>query len=201
MEIDPHRLKQAIAAREMNYSSLARAVGAAPHTISELCSGTKNTRKLLEIARALSVSTDWLLGLSDVGGPVAATPTPPGETPSQTGEVAAKIRQSPPHPVLGGNGMGNEGRDAPPSGGLDLQSLVRDLAAGQIDPSKVAGALLASTLLRDEREAADARAREKREDLLALHLSSPRTEPGPGGAREQTKPPTDGEDGGSETGT
>jgi transcriptional regulator with XRE-family HTH domain len=63
------RLSQAMQNRGTNQSALARAVGVDRSTISQLLKGTgarlPNAQVVGECARALGVSADWLLGLTD----------------------------------------------------------------------------------------------------------------------------------------
>ena len=63
------RLSQAMTDRGTNQSALARAVGVDRSTISQLLKGTgarlPNAQVVGECARALGVSADWLLGLTD----------------------------------------------------------------------------------------------------------------------------------------
>lgn len=63
------RLSQAMKDRGTNQSALARAVGVDRSTISQLLKGTgarlPNAQVVGECARALGVSADWLLGLTD----------------------------------------------------------------------------------------------------------------------------------------
>ncbi|RKT35139.1 helix-turn-helix protein [Roseovarius halotolerans] len=63
------RLAEALRERGTNQSALARAVGVDRSTISQLLKGTgarlPNAQVVGECARALGVSADWLLGLTD----------------------------------------------------------------------------------------------------------------------------------------
>ncbi|GGO50766.1 Helix-turn-helix [Roseovarius pacificus] len=63
------RLSEAIRERDTNQSALARAVGVDRSTISQLLKGEgarlPNAQVVGECARALGVSADWLLGLTD----------------------------------------------------------------------------------------------------------------------------------------
>lgn len=64
-----HRLKEAMARRDMSQSALARRVGVDRSTISQLLSGDSprlpNAQVVAECAAALGVSADWLLALSE----------------------------------------------------------------------------------------------------------------------------------------
>ena len=63
------RLSDAMRLRDTNQSALARAVGVDRSTISQLLSGDSprlpNAQVVGECARALGISADWLLGLTD----------------------------------------------------------------------------------------------------------------------------------------
>ena len=67
------RLAQAMAASGHSQSGLARAVGVDRSTLSALLTpGTRlpNTHLVAEVATALAVSTDWLLGLTEAPAPL-----------------------------------------------------------------------------------------------------------------------------------
>lgn len=63
------RLAQGLAHAALSQAELARQIGADRSTVSQLLSGhvprLPNGQLVAEVARALGVSTDWLLGLSD----------------------------------------------------------------------------------------------------------------------------------------
>ena len=67
------RLTEAMGARGLSQAALARAVAADRSTVSQLLSGhgarLPNAQLVAECARALGVSSDWLLGLSDHAAP------------------------------------------------------------------------------------------------------------------------------------
>ncbi|MCC6458806.1 MAG: helix-turn-helix transcriptional regulator [Caldilineaceae bacterium] len=66
--IDKHNLKEALTRSGMNAADLARASGVDKSSISKMLSGEKHSTTatiLLRLARALGVTTDYLLGLSD----------------------------------------------------------------------------------------------------------------------------------------
>lgn len=62
------RLNSALAKKGIKQKELAQQIGVTDNTISYFCSGrrTPNIEMLISIARALNVSGDYLLGLSDV---------------------------------------------------------------------------------------------------------------------------------------
>lgn len=62
------RINAALADRNKKQLELADYLHVQPNTISYFCSGkrTPNTMQIIEIAKFLNVSTDYLLGLSDV---------------------------------------------------------------------------------------------------------------------------------------
>lgn len=65
-EIVGSRLRQLIADRGTNQSELARAMGISQPSVGRLISGeTRETGKLLELARALRTTPDYLVGFSD----------------------------------------------------------------------------------------------------------------------------------------
>lgn len=70
-----NRLTQALADKAMSQAALARAVGADRSTVSQLLTGDgarmPNAQLVAEVALALGVSSDWLLGLSDRPEPAA----------------------------------------------------------------------------------------------------------------------------------
>lgn len=64
-EIDPARLKAAMAEADLDQSALARRVGVTPGAINQIVTGrTRDSRRLPDIARELGVSVDWLKGRS-----------------------------------------------------------------------------------------------------------------------------------------
>ncbi len=68
------RLSQAMEQRKISQSALARATGVDRSTISQLLTGEKrlpNAQLAADCAAALSISADWLLGLSDRPEPMA----------------------------------------------------------------------------------------------------------------------------------
>ncbi len=68
------RLAEAMAARKISQSALARATGVDRSTISQVLTGDKrlpNAQLAADSAAALGVSADWLLGLSERPEPVA----------------------------------------------------------------------------------------------------------------------------------
>ena len=85
------RLLTAMQAQEVSQSGLARAVGVDRSTISQLANLTQtrlpNAQVVAECARALSVSSDWLLGLSE-------HPEPPGDVVDQSVLVTEAKRSS-----------------------------------------------------------------------------------------------------------
>ena len=62
------RLNTALAAANMKQKELAKLLGVTDNTISYFCSGKRipNIEQLIQISKFLNVSTDFLLGLSDV---------------------------------------------------------------------------------------------------------------------------------------
>lgn len=62
------RINSALAKKGVKQKELAQQIGVTDNTISYFCSGsrTPNIEMLISIARALNVSSDYLLGLSDV---------------------------------------------------------------------------------------------------------------------------------------
>lgn len=83
MRVD--RLEQAMDDEGFNQTSLAEAVGATQGAIQQILSGrTKRSRLLPDIADALGVSVQWLIGKSDDRTPPAQAPAAPaaeGEKP------------------------------------------------------------------------------------------------------------------------
>ena len=67
------RLNSALAKKGIKQKELAQQIGVTDNTISYFCSGsrTPNIETLISIARALNVSSDYLLGLSEVITPSA----------------------------------------------------------------------------------------------------------------------------------
>lgn len=66
MSIRADRLADAMMRKDLSTSALARKVGVTPPTISLILRGrTKHTRYARQLAMALEVSEDWLLGHSD----------------------------------------------------------------------------------------------------------------------------------------
>ena len=63
-----YRLLAALAKRDVKQKDLAAAIGTQPNAISYLCSGARrpNLNQLVSISKALNVSTDFLLGLTEV---------------------------------------------------------------------------------------------------------------------------------------
>lgn len=61
------RINSALAYRNMKQKELAKAINVTDNTISYFCSGARvpTTEKLIQISKSLSVTTDFLLGLSD----------------------------------------------------------------------------------------------------------------------------------------
>lgn len=61
------RINAALASANMKQKELAKAIGVTDNTISYFVSGSRvpNTEQIIEIAAALHVSTDYLLGLTD----------------------------------------------------------------------------------------------------------------------------------------
>lgn len=61
------KINAALAYRNMKQKELAKAINVTDNTISYFCSGARvpTTEKLIQIAKALNVTTDYLLGLSD----------------------------------------------------------------------------------------------------------------------------------------
>ena len=60
------RLTRAMSERNVSQGALAREIGVTPAAIQQLVNGkTKRTRHSRDIAHALNVSEDWLLGTSD----------------------------------------------------------------------------------------------------------------------------------------
>jgi transcriptional regulator with XRE-family HTH domain len=65
-EIVGSRLQQLIADRDTNQSALARAMGISQPSVGRLITGeTRETGKLLELARALRTTPEYLVGYSD----------------------------------------------------------------------------------------------------------------------------------------
>ncbi len=62
------RLNTALAAANMKQKELAKLLGVTDNTISYFCSGKRipNIEQIIQISKFLNVSTDFLLGLSDV---------------------------------------------------------------------------------------------------------------------------------------
>ena len=62
-----YRITAALAAENKKQLDLAKHLNIQPNTISYFCSGTRtpNTLQIIEIAKFLNVSSDYLLGLSD----------------------------------------------------------------------------------------------------------------------------------------
>lgn len=62
------RINAALASANMKQKELAKAIGVTDNTISYFVSGSRvpNTEQIIEIAASLGVSTDYLLGVSDV---------------------------------------------------------------------------------------------------------------------------------------
>lgn len=62
------RINSALARAGMLQKELAKAIGVTDNTISYFCSGTRtpNVSQIIDIARILEVSTDYLLGTSDI---------------------------------------------------------------------------------------------------------------------------------------
>jgi transcriptional regulator with XRE-family HTH domain len=65
-------LRVAMAARNMAQKGLADAIGVSAAFTSAVCKGQKmpSSRRLVEIAKVLGVSHDYLLGGDDVGGQI-----------------------------------------------------------------------------------------------------------------------------------
>lgn len=61
------RISEALVRADMLQKELAKAIGVTDNTISYFCSGTRtpNIPQIIDIARILEVSTDYLLGISD----------------------------------------------------------------------------------------------------------------------------------------
>lgn len=61
------RINSALALKNFRQKDLAKSLGVTDNTISYFCRGTRtpNTIQLIEIAKVLNVSTDYLLGLTD----------------------------------------------------------------------------------------------------------------------------------------
>ena len=61
------RINEALAIRGIKQKELAKEIGVQDNTVSYWCSGsrTPNTHQIIQIAKALNVSTDFLLGLTD----------------------------------------------------------------------------------------------------------------------------------------
>jgi len=62
------RINTALAARDIKQKELAKQIGVKDNVVSYWCSGTRipNTTQIVQIAKVLNVSTDYLFGLSDV---------------------------------------------------------------------------------------------------------------------------------------
>lgn len=62
------RINTALAARDIKQKELAKQIGVKDNVVSYWCSGTRipNTMQIVQIAKILNVSADYLLGLSDV---------------------------------------------------------------------------------------------------------------------------------------
>lgn len=62
------RINTTLAARDINQKELAKQIGVKDNVVSYWCSGTRipNTMQIVQIAKILNVSADYLLGLSDV---------------------------------------------------------------------------------------------------------------------------------------
>ena len=67
------RINSALAMRHKKQKELAKAIGVTDNTISYFCSGnrTPNLQQIVAIAKALDVSTDYLLGKADLGNSTA----------------------------------------------------------------------------------------------------------------------------------
>lgn len=67
LEVFPRRLRMAMVARNMNSADLMRATYQGQGQISNYLNGHQEPRamRLLELCKALNVSADFLLGLSD----------------------------------------------------------------------------------------------------------------------------------------
>lgn len=67
------RLEQALSFRKKKQKELAKFLGVTDNTISYFCSGTRNPSiiQLFQIAKFLNVTSDFLLGLSDIPNPDA----------------------------------------------------------------------------------------------------------------------------------
>lgn len=63
------RISSALAMRDKKQKELAHAIGVTDNTISYFCNGnrTPNLQQIVAIAKALDVSTDYLLGKADLG--------------------------------------------------------------------------------------------------------------------------------------
>jgi transcriptional regulator with XRE-family HTH domain len=89
--IDKHKLEEALARSGMNAAELARASGVDKSTISKMLSGERHSTTALilsRLARALNVTSDYLLGLSDTPEP---TPLMLGELLLELTKVARKL--------------------------------------------------------------------------------------------------------------
>ncbi len=77
-EIFPVRLKLALKKRRMTQTALCQAVGVSGWVVCHWCSGRQmpQSRYLPDIARALGVSIDWLLGVDE---PMGLPPDPEPE--------------------------------------------------------------------------------------------------------------------------
>lgn len=62
------RLRELMTAREVTMTALANALGISRQAVSQYQDGSTqpNMQKLIEIAKYFNVSTDWLLGLTDI---------------------------------------------------------------------------------------------------------------------------------------
>lgn len=173
-------LAQAREQAGMTQKQLGERVGAEERTVRSWESGARTIpeRQVVRLASVLNVPPARLRW-SSYGSikPPASEESPPRVT--GTTEPPAK-RPPLSNPKDGGRGVQIEEPN--------IAALLQQLAAGRLDPTTLASALLTSTLLRDQREAADARAREidartreMRETNLSKALSSPRAFTGAGG--------------------